>query len=159
MKGTMEEKHILIVEDNSDDIELIRRLFERNHLRNHLDAVSDGREALDYLSGKGRYKDRNPQSLPCLVLLDTRLPKLDGLEILKRLRSKSFISDLPVIMMTDTKDKEEIKAIKGYGLGVKAFLRKPFSFAGFVKAARKAGLSWMVSNEPVRQGMKKRKVT
>jgi two-component system response regulator len=144
MKHT-EERTILLVEDNSDDIALIQRLFERHNLMNGIDVVSDGKEALDYVFARGPYTDRNIRVQPILVLLDSRLPKLDGLEVLQRLRSNLETEALPVIMMTD--DKKEMKTIRGHSLGVKAFLRKPFSFAEFVRAARKTGLRWMLFSE------------
>lgn len=142
----MGEKTILLVEDNSDDIALIQRMFERNHMLNGLDVVTDGEHALDYLFGRGPYQDRDIRIQPALVLLDTRLPKLNGLEVLQRLRSRPETASLPVIMMNN--DKEEVREIKGYELDVKAFLAKPFSFAKFVKAARKAGLHWLLTDVP-----------
>ena len=143
----MEERTILLVEDNSDDIALIRRMFERHNIMNDLTAVTDGAEALDYLFGKGSYKDRNIRFQPVLVLLDLHLPKMDGLEVLQQIRSASETRELTVIMMNDS--EEEIKTVKGYGLQVKAFLHKPFSFPEFVKAAREAGLRWMLFGEPL----------
>lgn len=143
----MDKRPILIVEDNSDDVVLIKRLFKQNSMMNDLDVVLDGSEALDYLIGRGPYEDRDVCIQPVLVLLDTRLPKLDGLEVLQKLRGKPETAALPVIMMTN--DIEEMKAIRGYGLKVNAFLYKPFSFAEFVKAAGKAGLNWMLYGEPL----------
>jgi len=143
----MTEKTILLVEDNSDDIMLIQRLFERNRMINGLDVVTDGEEALDYLFGRGLYQDRDIRFQPILILLDTRLPKLNGLEVLQHIRSRPETEDLPLIIMNN--DKEEIKEIKGYELDVKAFLAKPFSFAKFTKAARKAGLHWLLTDAPM----------
>jgi two-component system response regulator len=135
------------VEDSSDDIALIKRIFEHIVVMNDLDVVLDGKGAMDYLYARGSYKDQDIKVQPMLVLLDTRLPKLGGLEVLQELRGKSETASLPVIMMNC--DKEEIKVIDGYGLEVKAFLKKPFSFSGFVKAARDAGLRWMLFSEPL----------
>jgi two-component system response regulator len=138
----MRERVILLAEDNSDDIALIRRVFTRHNLKNGLAVVRDGQEVLDYLWARGLYEDRDTSIQPLLLLLESRLPKLDGLEVLQRLRAQPETSDLPVILLSS--DDQDKKVVRGYGLAVEAFLRKPFRFAGFVKAARKAGLRWLL---------------
>jgi CheY-like chemotaxis protein len=133
---------ILLVEDNPNDRLLTERAFKKNNLANELISVSDGEEALAYLFGT---KDAEPQTLPVLVLLDLKLPKVDGLEILQRIRSHERTRFLSVVILTSSKEQDDL--IRSYELGVNSYVRKPVDFNQFVDAVKQLGLYWMVLNE------------
>jgi two-component system response regulator len=136
---------LLLVEDNPDDVELTLRAFARSKLVNGIVVVRDGQAALDYLFAAGAYAGRDLTAMPEAVLLDLKLPKLDGHEVLRRLRADDRTRRLPVIMLTSSNEERDVAA--SYDLGANSFVRKPVDFAEFVEAARHLGLYWLVMNE------------
>jgi CheY-like chemotaxis protein len=142
-------KTILLVDDSPDDVELTIRAFQRNGIANDVIVASDGEEALDYLFATGKFKGRQPADNPTLVLLDLKLPKLMGLDVLKQIRADGRTRRLPVVILTSSNEDADI--IQSYDLGANSFVRKPVDFAQFVQAARQLGLYWLVLNEePIR---------
>jgi two-component system response regulator len=141
----MEDKAILLVEDNEDDVELTVRAFKKNNIGNPLVVARDGAEALDYLFATGAYAQRIVRDLPQVVLLDLKLPRIDGLQVLERIRSDERTSLLPVVILTSSKEEQDI--IKGYQLGCNSYVRKPVSFDEFLDAARQLGLYWLLLNQ------------
>lgn len=142
----MDEKIILLVEDNADDEKLTLRALEKNNICNEVVVARNGVEALEYLFGTGAYAGRNLNLMPQVILLDLKLPKLDGLEVLRRLRTHERTKLLPVVILTSS--NEETDRINGYGLGANSYVRKPVDFNQFSEAARQLGLYWLVLNEP-----------
>jgi two-component system response regulator len=147
----MEDKIILLVEDNTDDEKLTLRALKKNNIRNEVVVARDGAEALEYLFGTGAYAGRNLSVMPQVILLDLKLPKLDGLEVLRRVRADDRTKLLPIVILTSS--NEEADRINGYGLGANSYVRKPVDFNQFSEAARQLGLYWLVLNEspPVRR--------
>lgn len=141
----MEDKVILLVEDNPDDEALTLRAFKKNNIKNGMVVVRDGAEALDYLFGAGRYAGRDMTDLPQVVLLDLKLPKVDGLEVLRRVRADERTRLLPVVILTSSREEQDL--VNGYRLGCNSYVRKPVNFDEFVEAARQLGLYWLVLNE------------
>ena len=139
-------KPILLVEDNADDEALTMRAFRRNNIRNEIIVARDGAAALEYLFGTGRLRGRDPLDLPQVVLLDLKLPKVDGLEVLKRVRADPRTAFLPVVILTSSKEQQDI--INGYKFGCNSYVRKPVDFDQFMEAARQLGLYWLLLNEP-----------
>lgn len=135
---------ILLVEDNDDDVELTRKAFEKSNIFNQLVVVRDGQEALDYLFVAGAYRARDPAVIPQVVLLDLNLPKLNGLEVLRRLRGEERTRRLPVVILTTSNEERDI--IGSYDLGANSYVRKPVDFAQFTEAARQLGLYWLLLN-------------
>jgi two-component system response regulator len=142
----MEDKVILLVEDNPDDEALTLRAFKKNKIKNNVVVVRDGAEALDYLFGTGRHAGRDVTGLPQVMLLDLKLPKVDGLEVLRRVRASEHTRLLPVVILTSSKEEQD--PMTGYRLGCNSYVRKPVNFDEFVEAARQLGLYWLVLNEP-----------
>ena len=140
----MEDKLILLVEDNSDDVALTLRALKKNNISNKIVVASDGVEALDYLFGTGPYAGQDIV-LPQLILLDLKLPKLDGFEVLKKLRAAARTRFLPVVILTSSKEQQDIA--DGYGLGANSYIRKPVDFQQFVEAVRQLGVYWLILNE------------
>lgn len=138
-------KTILLVEDNQDDEELALLAFKKGSLANDVVVARDGVEALDYLFATGSFAGRDPAGLPQMVLLDLKLPKIDGLEVLRRIRADSRTRRLPVIILTSSREDEDV--IRGYDLGVNSYVRKPVDFNLFVEAVRQLQLYWLVVNE------------
>ena len=138
-------KEILLVEDNPDDVELTRIAFEEANVANLLRVVGDGAEALDYLFARGKHADRDPTSLPSLLLLDLNLPKVDGREVLQAIRSNEATRNLPVVVLTTSAEPFDVGA--SYALGVNSYIRKPVDFEQFVWAVKQVGLYWLVLNE------------
>ncbi len=136
---------ILLVEDNADDEALTLRAFKKSNLRNEVIVARDGVEALDYLFGTGEYEGRDTNVMPHLVLLDLKLPKIDGLEVLQRLRADPRTQLLPVVILTSSREQEDM--IKGYSLGANSYVRKPVDFSQFMDAIQQLGLYWLVLNE------------
>ena len=142
----MDEKIILLVEDNQDDIALTLRAFSKIHFKNKVITVEDGEEALNYLFCKGKFQGRNPLDLPSVVLLDLKLPKVNGFEVLKAIRENESTKLLPVVFLTSS--KEEMDIINGYKLGVNSYIRKPVDFEKFFEAIQTLGVYWLLMNEP-----------
>ena len=138
-------KRILLVEDNAHDIELTLVAFEENHLANEVVVVRDGVEALDYLHRRGIFKMR-AQGNPAVVLLDLKLPRVDGLEVLKQMKADPALRTVPVVMLTSSREEQDL--VNSYNLGVNAYVVKPVDFSEFVSALNKLGLFWAVINEP-----------
>ena len=136
---------ILLVEDNPDDVELTLRAFRKNNIANEVVVVNDGAEALDYLFGEGDYTDRNPEETPRIILLDLKLPKIDGLQVLERLRAYRYTKLVPVIILTSSKEEQDL--ISGYQNGANSYVRKPVDFNEFVEAVKHIGLYWLLINE------------
>ena len=141
----MSDKTILLVEDNPDDVTLTLRALKKNNLLNEVIVARDGVEALDYLFCEGNYANRAPEHLPELILLDLKLPKVDGLEVLKRIRANGRTKLLPVVILTSSNEQSDI--ISGYELGVNSYIRKPVDFEQFIEAVRQLGLYWLVLNQ------------
>lgn len=141
----MADKIILLVEDNADDEKLTLRALAKNKISNEVVVARNGVEALDYLFGSGPYAGRDPHAMPQVVLLDLKLPKLDGLEVLRRLRAEERTKLLPVVILTSSNEEQDL--INGYGLGANSYVRKPIDFEQFIEAARQLGLYWLVLNE------------
>lgn len=137
---------ILLVEDTATDVELTLRAFERANVDNEIVVASDGEEAINYLFAQVQYAGRDPKVMPRLVLLDLKLPKIDGLEVLRRMRVDERTRRLPVVIMTSSREESDV--VSGYNLGANSFVRKPVDFVQFVEAARLLGLYWLVTNEP-----------
>jgi two-component system response regulator len=137
---------ILLVEDRADDVELTIRAFEKANVANEIVVACDGEEAIDYLFATGRHTGRDPKVMPQVVLLDLKLPKIDGLGVLRRMRADERTRRLPVVIMTSSNEEQDV--ISGYDLGANSFVRKPVDFVQFVEAARLLGLYWLVMNEP-----------
>ena len=137
---------ILVVEDNPDDIELTLRAFEKSNVVNEIVVARDGEQALDYLFATGPQAGRDPNAMPEAVLLDLKLPKIDGLSVLRRLRADERTRRLPVIILTSSSEERDI--VSSYDLGANSFVRKPVDFHEFVDAARQLGFYWLVLNEP-----------
>jgi two-component system, response regulator len=136
---------ILLVEDNLDDVDLTLNAFEKSKIINEVVVVRDGEEAIDYLFATGAHAERDPNVVPAVVLLDLKLPKVDGLGVLRKIRQGARIRLLPVVVLTSSKEETDI--ISSYNLGANSFVRKPVDFAQFVEAARQLGLYWLVVNE------------
>ena len=141
----MENKNILLVEDNPDDVALTLRAFAKSNIKNEVIVVNDGEEALDYIFCKGKHEGRNLLDLPSVVLLDLKLPKIDGFEILKTIRENEITKFLPVVILTSSKEEQDI--INGYKLGVNSYIRKPVDFDKFFEAVKTLGLYWLLLNE------------
>ena len=136
---------ILLVEDNADDEALTLRALKKNNIGNTVMVVRDGAEALDFLFCSGIYADRDPRDKPQVILLDLKLPKVDGLEVLRRIRADPSTRTLPVVILTSSKEEQDV--VNSYLIGVNSYVRKPVDFIQFVEAIRQLGLYWLVLNE------------
>ena len=145
----MSEKVILLVEDNPDDEALTLRALKSNHIGNEVVVARDGVEALDYLFATGRYEGRNTAELPQVVLLDLKLPKLNGLEVLKRVRNDPRTQLLPIVILTSSNEDQDL--VEGYSNGANSYVRKPVDFNQFCEAVHQLGLYWLVLNESPRK--------
>jgi len=142
----MQKKIILLVEDNPSDAGLTKRAFDKHRIHNELVVVEDGQEALDYLFGAGAYAGRDTGQMPAVILLDLKLPRLDGLEILKRIRGHDLTKRLPVVVLTSSREEQD--EAMSYNLGANSYIRKPVDFHQFAEAVKTLGLYWAVLNEP-----------
>jgi two-component system response regulator len=138
---------ILLVEDNPDDQKLTVRALKKNNITNDIVITEDGVQALDYLFGTGQFAEPDSRQRPSLVLLDLKLPKIDGLEVLRRLRSDERTKMVPVVILTSSKEEQDL--IKGYELGANSYVQKPVNFLEFVEAAGRLGVYWLMLNEPL----------
>jgi CheY-like chemotaxis protein len=142
----MEEKIILLVEDNPDDVDLTLRALKQNNILNKVIIARDGVEALDYIMGTGKYEGRSVQNLPVVTLLDLKLRKIDGLEVLRRIRQNEVTRLLPVVILTSS--TEEVDLVKSYQLGANSYIRKPVDSREFFEAVKLLGLYWLIWNKP-----------
>lgn len=143
----LEEVEILLVEDNMADAELTLRALNKAKIANHILHLKDGEQALDYLFGKGAYDGRDFTKLPRIVLLDIKMPKVDGIEVLRQLKSNELTKVIPVVIMTSSSEEKDI--ISSYQLGVNSYVVKPVAFEGFAKAVGELGFYWMLLNKSV----------
>jgi two-component system response regulator len=138
---------ILLVEDNPHDAELTIRALKKANLANQLIHLRDGAEALDFLYGKGLYADRNIGNRPKVILLDIKMPKVDGIEVLRQLKLHEDTRTIPVVIMTSSKEEQDI--ITSYDLGVNSYVVKPVDFEGFAKAVSELGFYWLITNQAI----------
>lgn len=143
----VDNKTILLVEDNPDDEKLTLRAFKKGNIMNQISVAHDGIEALDFLFARGAYSDRSGKPLPALIVLDLKLPKLDGLGVLKAIRAEERTKLIPVVILTSSKEEQDL--ISGYALGANSYVRKPVDFAEFMEAAKLIGLYWLMTNQPL----------
>ncbi|MGZ5080077.1 MAG: response regulator [Usitatibacter sp.] len=140
------DKSILLVEDNPDDVKLTLRAFELNNIANPISVAQDGIEALDFLFARGPHAQRQGKPLPTLVILDLKLPRLDGLGVLKAIRADERTKLIPVVILTSSKEEQDM--ISGYSLGANSYVRKPVDFAAFMEAVKILGIYWLMLNHP-----------
>ncbi len=140
------ERTILLVEDNPDDIELTLRALKQYNVKNEIPVARDGAEALDYLFATGTYSNRDTTTMPAVVILDLKLPKVDGLEVLQRMRGDKRTKLVPVVILTSSKEERDM--VNGYKFGANSYVRKPVDFTQFLEAVRQLGLYWLIINEP-----------
>lgn len=146
-------RRILLIEDNPDDVELTLRAFKRSNITNEVVVKRDGAEALDFFFGKDGVADKGNNGFPAVILLDLKLPKIDGLEVLKRLRADERTKLIPIVILTSSKEQSDL--VNGYQLGCNSYIRKPVDFNQFAEAVRQLGLYWLILNEapPKRNGL------
>ena len=138
-------KRVLLAEDDSRDVELTLNALSEHHLANEVVVTRDGTEAWDYLARQGKFADR-PEGNPAVVLLDLKMPRMDGLEVLRRLRAESTLRAIPVVMLTSSNEERDV--VESYKLGVNAYVVKPVAFSDFIAAVKNLGLFWAVLNQP-----------
>ena len=143
---TFDATEVLLVEDNLNDVELTLRALKKNNFANTIRVVNDGEEALDYFFATGKYSDRDINLTPKLVILDLKLPKVDGLEILRRVKSDDRTKSIPVVILTSSKEERDI--VEGYKLGANSFIVKPVDFDKFLAMVKELGMYWLLLNEP-----------
>ena len=146
MKNQYNEVEILLVEDNLSDAELITRTLRKVNLANHLVHVKDGEEALDFIFATGPFTGREKKNVPRVILLDIKMPKVDGIEVLRQIKANSETKRIPVVIMTSSTEEQDI--IRSYELGVNSFVVKPVQFNNFAKAVSELGLYWVLINQP-----------
>jgi two-component system response regulator len=149
----LNNKKILLVEDNPDDVELTLRAFKKNNIMNEVVVKCDGAEALDFFFGKNGVAGNENNGMPSVILLDLKLPKIDGLEVLKKLRADERTKLIPIVILTSSKEQRDI--VNGYDLGCNSYIRKPVDFNQFAEAIKQLGLYWLVLNEapPISKGL------
>ena len=138
-------KRILLAEDNENDVELTLTALHECRLRNEVEVVRDGAEALDYIYKRGKYAGRG-NGLPCVVLLDLKMPKVDGLEVLRQMKSDAALKHIPVVMLTSSREERDL--VRSYELGVNAYVVKPVDFQQFIESVKQLGCFWAIINEP-----------
>lgn len=141
----MEDRVILLVEDNPDDEALTLRALKKNNISNEVVVAHDGAEALDYLFGEGPYAGRDTQIMPQVILLDLKLPKVDGFDVLRKMRADQRTKRLPVVILTSSNEEQD--RISGYDLGANSYVRKPVEFGSFLEAVKQLGLYWLLLNQ------------
>ncbi len=139
------DSFILLIEDNDDDVQLTLRAFKKSRLKNEIVVVRDGAEALDFLFAEGAYTGRDVNERPQMTLLDLKLPKVDGLEVLRQIRNDERTQLLPVVVLTSSREQEDL--VRSYRLGANSYIRKPVDFNQFIEAVQQLGLYWLVLNE------------
>ncbi len=140
------EVEILLVEDNPNDAELALRALKKNHLANHLIHVSDGEEALDFIFARGAFSHRQIENGPKVVILDLKLPKVDGLEVLQTMKNDPRTRIIPVVVLTSSKEEKDV--VESYRLGVNSYIVKPVDFEKFISAVKELGMYWLLLNQP-----------
>lgn len=141
----MDDKVILLVEDNPDDEALTLRALKKNNISNEVVVAHNGAEALDYLFGEGMYTGRDTQIMPQVILLDLKLPKVDGFDVLRKMRADDRTKRLPVVILTSSNEEQD--RISGYDLGANSYVRKPVEFGNFMEAVKHLGLYWLLLNQ------------
>ena len=141
----LSNKKILLVEDNPDDVELTLRAFKKNNIMNEVVVKRDGAEALDFFFGKDGVAGKGNNGLPAVILLDLKLPKIDGLEVLKKLRADERTKLIPIVILTSSKEQGDV--VNGYNIGCNSYIRKPVDFNQFAEAIKQLGLYWLILNE------------
>jgi CheY-like chemotaxis protein len=149
----IEVKRILLAEDDPKDVELTISALEEHHLANEVVTARDGAEALDYLQRRGSFADR-PQGNPSVVLLDLKMPRIDGIEVLRRMKADPALKTIPVVVLTSSREDKDLETC--YGLGVNAYVVKPVQFADFFLAVKELGVFWVLINEPPQGSVKRR---
>jgi two-component system, response regulator len=142
------EVEILLVEDNPNDVELTLRALKKNNLTNKVHVVKDGAEALEYIFATGAYAGRDSNHSPRVILLDLKLPKVDGLEVLRQIKSNERTKMIPVVVLTSSKEERDL--VESYKLGANSYITKPVDFESFVKAVKELGLYWLLLNQSPR---------
>jgi CheY-like chemotaxis protein len=142
----MKNKIILLVEDNPSDVGLTQRALAKSHIANEMVVAEDGQDALDYIFAVGKYTGRDVKETPAVVLLDLNLPRVDGLEVLRRIRADERTKRIPVVILTTSKEEQDVA--QSYDLGANSYIRKPVDFKQFVESVERLGLYWLVMNEP-----------
>ena len=142
----LNQVEVLLVEDNVHDAEMTIRALRKVNLANNLVHVKDGEEALEFIFAQGKFADRQPSDLPKVILLDIKMPKVDGIEVLKQLKSHESSKAIPVVIMTSSKEEQDI--INSYQLGVNSYVVKPVDFEGFARAVSQLGMYWLLTNQP-----------
>jgi len=140
-----EAVEILLVEDNPNDLELALHALRKNNLANHIEIVRDGAEALEYIFATGAYAQRNIDDVPQVILLDLKLPKVDGLEVLRRIKADDRTKAIPVVILTSSQEERDI--VESYQLGVNSYITKPVDFEQFTEVVRQLGLYWLLLNQ------------
>jgi CheY-like chemotaxis protein len=142
----LNQVEVLLVEDNVHDAEMTIRALRKGNLANNLVHVKDGEEALDFIFARGKFADRHQSDLPKVILLDIKMPKVDGIEVLKQLKSRESSKTIPIVIMTSSKEEQDI--INSYQLGVNSYVVKPVDFEGFARAVSQLGMYWLLTNQP-----------
>jgi two-component system, response regulator len=142
----LNQVEVLLVEDNVHDAEMTIRALRKVNLANNLVHVKDGEEALEFIFAAGRFANRQPSDLPKVILLDIKMPKVDGIEVLRQLKSRESSKGIPVVIMTSSKEEQDI--INSYQLGVNSYVVKPVDFEGFARAVSQLGMYWLLTNQP-----------
>jgi two-component system response regulator len=142
----LNQVEVLLVEDNVHDAEMTIRALRKVNLSNNLVHVKDGEEALDFIFARGRFAGRETEQLPKVILLDIKMPKVDGIEVLRQLKAQDTSKTIPVVIMTSSKEEQDV--IRSYQLGVNSYVVKPVDFEGFAKAVSELGMYWLLTNQP-----------
>ncbi len=141
----MTNKYILLVEDNPDDVTLTLRALKKGHILNEVMVAEDGAKALDFLFGKGEFEGRDPAARPGVILLDLKLPKVGGFEVLEAIKNDPLLKRVPVVILTSSRQEEDV--VKGYDLGANSYIRKPINFDTFIETVTELGVYWLMTNE------------